>query len=191
MNKKSKSFHIIAAVSFPDMGIGYKGSIPWSLKADMAMFSQKTTFRNGQFPNVVIMGWKTYESIPKNRRPLSNRINVVVSRKTKNPGDYGFEVVVVRSFDEAINYAESLEDAGDIFVIGGEEIYKEAMEKQQPGGFLFLTEVHGNQIQCDAFFPKIDERKYNNPICGGMSNSSGTDTPDIQYRFCVFARKEV
>ncbi|CAR22741.1 dihydrofolate reductase [Lachancea thermotolerans CBS 6340] len=72
----------IVACLMPEMGIGYNGKLPWRLKQEMAYFRQVTsaTFADGK-RNAVIMGRKTWESIPPKFRPLPDRVNVVVSRQ--------------------------------------------------------------------------------------------------------------
>jgi dihydrofolate reductase len=63
-------------------GIGQAGRLPWRLKEDMKFFKHLTTLAPSPLKNVVIMGRKTWQSIPHKFRPLANRINIVVSRQT-------------------------------------------------------------------------------------------------------------
>jgi dihydrofolate reductase len=91
------------------------------------------------------MGRKTYESIGK---PLSGRTNIILSRN-KNYTAEG--CVVFNSYEEALNYSTG-KNQEEIFVIGGEQIYKEALINADK---LYLTKVHTNP-KGDAFFPTID-----------------------------------
>lgn len=84
MNFRPKINVVVCALA--DLGIGYKGSIPWKLDKDMKYF-QRLTMKYGRpkqtsASNLVMMGRKTWESIPSAYRPLKNRINIVLS---KNP----------------------------------------------------------------------------------------------------------
>lgn len=93
--------------------IGNKGEIPWRLPEDMKHFKEITC----SFP--VIMGRNTYLSLPDRFRPLPGRHNIVISRSAYFP-----EVTCVRSLEEAVAVA-----AGDCFIIGGGQVYREAIRK--------------------------------------------------------------
>ena len=94
------------------------------------------------------MGRKTWESIPPRFRPLKDRTNVVVSREFKPESAPGS--VIVNSIDQAIK-SEDEYGQGKAFVIGGAQIYKEALRKQQTKRIL-LTRVL-TAFECDTFFP--------------------------------------
>ncbi len=167
-NIRKPLYLIVATAIEPPMGIGYKGGLPWAqLKSDMGFFRRVTT-RGNTNPtfeehenenesirriNSVIMGRKTWESIPKRFRPLKGRVNVVV---TRNPGRLQQEIrdeqsqkkeeVVLfvstlmeglsmlrelRSINDALHNDEGKEEGKD-FVIGGSEIYKAALELPSP-----------------------------------------------------------
>ena len=128
--------------------IGGGNTLLWSLPADMKHF-RDTTSRH-----TVIMGRKTYESIGK---PLPNRKNIVITRDA----NYMREGVdVVNSLDEAIRLVtlehgkefEENQDEVEAFVIGGGEIYKQAIDRAQK---LYITEVH-QDFDGDTRFPEID-----------------------------------
>jgi dihydrofolate reductase len=129
-------FDIVVARSYPERIIGKNGTLPWSLPEDLAHF--KTLTRGG----VVILGRRTWESLP-GRRPLPDRIHVVVSKTltlpqgegdTSSPGpgsgpgpspSPGPNVLVARSFQEALS---RVADSGrPVFVIGGASLYMEAL----------------------------------------------------------------
>lgn len=126
---------LIVAASENDV-IGKDGEIPWKLPDDLKRFRELTKGRT------IIMGRKTFESIG---RALPDRRNIVVTRRDMTfPG-----CDVAHSVEEAISVAGDR----DVWVIGGGEIYKEAMPKAD---IIELTRVHTIIENGDAFFPKID-----------------------------------
>src|SRR5579885_2827290 len=100
---------IIMAVD-QNNGIGKNNSLPWNIKKDMKYYKEKTlTTNDSNMKNVVIMGRKTYESIPAKFRPLTGRINIVISR---NP-TFSIEaenVYCSNSYSVAIEKARSIEN---------------------------------------------------------------------------------
>jgi len=176
-------FSIVVAAVWPSLGIGYKGGLPWkSLKPDMAYFKKLTsTPKADGVRNVVIMGRKTWESIPTKFRPLSNRINVVLSR---NP-DFkveGEDVEVFQSFDTALMKLPMMyQDLGEIFVIGGSQIYQQAFEHEGLSD-VYITKVYKN-FECDCFLP-IDKTAY---LCQTISTGK---YDDIQFEFCIMKLQE-
>lgn len=124
--------------------IGNKNEIPWKLKGDMAFFREKTT------DHTVIMGRKTWESLPPNFRPLPNRKNIVI---TRNP-NYQLPPSVLRAGDirEALVMAEKsyadINQPVETFVIGGGEIYNQAIVYADT---IYMTEVK-TALEGDAYF---------------------------------------
>lgn len=132
----------IAAVSENGI-IGRKGDLPWHLPDDLKFF-QRTTLGHH-----VIMGRKNWESIPEKFRPLKDRVNVVITRQR----DYeAFGAVVVGSLEEALELARFAGET-EAFVIGGGEVYAEAMRTGKVER-LYLTRVHAT-IDGDTRFPPI------------------------------------
>ena len=127
---------LIAALS-ENRVIGKAGAIPWHLADDFRRFKERT------MGHPIIMGRKTHESIG---RPLPGRTNIVITRDTTRdiPG-----AVVVGSLDEALERAALIESE-EVFVIGGGQIYAEALVKADR---LYLTVVHVI-MDGDAFFPE-------------------------------------
>ena len=75
-------FNLIVAVCGKSFGIGNNGQLPWRLKSEMKHFaSTTTTTKDTSKRNAVIMGRKTWDSIPRKFRPLKNRLNLVLSRQ--------------------------------------------------------------------------------------------------------------
>lgn len=148
-----KRINVIAACD-EKMGIGIseKNDLPWgrNLPGDLGYFHKITTDAREGVENIVVMGRKTWESIPESHRPLKGRINVVVTRNPEYEVPEG--VYVVTSYEEAIELSEGLERTGDIFICGGGEIYKLAMKGEVDQ--VYLTYVEGD-FGCDVFFPEI------------------------------------
>ena len=128
--------------------IGKDGTLPWRLKSDMAIFKAVTMGKP------VIMGRKTWESLP--RKPLPGRTNIVLT------GDPRFEAdgaVVCGDFSEAVQIArEQARDDGveDVCVIGGASLFELALAKAQR---LYLTEVDA-EVEGDVSLPPIDESRW-------------------------------
>jgi dihydrofolate reductase len=119
---------IVACTS--EGGIGNGGELPWRIPGDMAYFKRITTDPEpagaGGRLNAVVMGRKTWESIPSKFRPLPNRINVVLSR---NPAALDLPAGVLRaaSIEDALAAVDNRADIDQCFVIGGAEVYKQAL----------------------------------------------------------------
>ncbi len=137
------NFSIISALD-QNRGIGKSNGLPWHLAADLKHFSETT--KGG----TVIMGRKTWESLPKKYRPLPGRLNIVVSRNeiTLHEG-----TLLSHSLDEALTLADPTRKA---FVIGGATLYAEAIQHPECSE-LILTEIEGT-FDCDAFFPESPAR---------------------------------
>jgi len=123
--------------------IGYKNKIPWKNSEDMALFKTLTT------NNTVVMGRKTWESIPKQYRPLSNRINIVIS--TTIDESNGVDTFFVKTLTQAFTHPKIV---GDVYIIGGASIYDMALAIDE------VDEVLVSLIPCkhkgDTFFQKLD-----------------------------------
>lgn len=135
---------IIAAVSENGV-IGKNGDIPWHLPEDLKHFKEKT------MGNPVIMGRKTFQSLPEDYRPLPGRKNIVLTRSDFEPENTDVETAesLEKGFEIASNHGER------VFVIGGASVYREALETADK---MFLTEVK-REVDGDTFFPdrKQDE----------------------------------
>ncbi len=120
--------------------IGVGGHLPWHIPEDLKHFREVTTGKT------VLMGRKTWESLPEKFRPLPNRLNIVITRQT----DYVVpEKVEVFATIEAAIAAHPNEE---IMVIGGAEIYRQTIDLADT---LYMTLVD-QAIDGDAYFPTID-----------------------------------
>ncbi len=125
--------------------IGKNGKLPWHIPEDMVHFKELTTGK------IVLMGRKTWESIPEKFRPLPNRKNIVITRQENYfvPSD----VEVYTNIEDVLQkYA-----AEEIMVIGGAEIYKQTIDTAD---VLEITHVK-ESVDGDAFFPEIKKDIWN------------------------------
>src|SRR3989338_2205011 len=134
---------LIAAIAKNNC-IGHHNGIPWRIPEDMQHFKDLTKGK------IVLMGRKTWESLPPKFRPLPNRKNIVITRQL--PYSTPANVEVYQSIDDAL----SAHRGEDIMVIGGAEIYRQTIDRADT---LFITHVN-QTIQGDAFFPSIDPDKW-------------------------------
>ena len=126
-----------------DRVIGKNNDLPWpKIRADMKHFRDTTT------GHAVIMGRKTWDSIPETYRPLPDRTNIVVSRQTnlQLPGTHH----IFNELDVAIEFAKTIDS--EPFIIGGAAIYEAALPFTDK---IYLTLVKGG-YRGDAYFPEID-----------------------------------
>jgi len=149
--------HIIVAID-EKSGIGKDGELPWQLTGDLKNFREITcTTSSPKKRNIVLMGRKTWKSIPKQFQPLPDRINVVLSR---NPNlDVPEGVLKSQSFDQVIEMLQNdrLKNIIEsVFVIGGQQVYEEII-KLDACKKLYITRVKG-KYDCDAFFPQYSEQ---------------------------------
>lgn len=123
---------------------------------ELKYFNQQTTkIVDSSKKNALIMGRKTYLGIPESKRPLPGRLNIVLST-TSSPSDYPNEVLLCRTFDEAVaKLSDPLlsEQIENVWIVGGYSVYKEAMDSPLCHR-IYFTEIMA-QFECDAFFPAI------------------------------------
>lgn len=157
---------IVVAVA-ANMAIGRDNQLLWHISEDLKMFKRLT------MGCPVIMGRKTFLSIG---RPLPGRTNIVLSRSFKDAPE---GIVVVNSLEEA--YA-ACGDAPKCFVMGGGQIYREAMADAD---VLYVTEVHA-AFEADTFFPEIDPQVWE--ACE-RSGAVTDEKSGYEYEFVTYRRK--
>lgn len=149
--------------------IGYKNNLLVSIPADMRFFKNETTGK------VVVMGKNTLESFPGGK-PLANRTNIVVAleKDYKVPG-----ATVVNSIEEALEAVKEY-DTNDVYIIGGESIYKQFLQ--------YCDVAHVTKIdyayQADTYFPNLDEDKEWELV----GDSDEQTYYDLEYRFLKYER---
>lgn len=155
-------FNMIVAHDI-NRGIGNEGRIPWYISEDLIYFRKLTE------NNIVVMGRKTYESIPSNRRPLKNRINIVL---TNNPEQYESGYNLIYTDERRLFYWIGILNNSKVFFIGGSEIYKKYMNMVNNLYVTYINKIYG----VDVFFPLYDnEFKLNNIIKSIYSESENCD----------------
>ena len=172
---------IIACISKANRAIGYQNRLLYHIKSDLTRFRKLTT------GHAIIMGRKTYESLPHGALP--HRRNIVVSHNLKEIE--GCEVYP--SLEEAVVAAKKAVDAAgkpaaapcpisneEIFIIGGESIYRQILPEAHK---LYLTVVDDTPQQADAFFPEINAEEWE-LIEKEMRNEN-----DVSFSFLTYLKK--
>ena len=124
--------------------IGRDGVMPWHIPEDLAHFKAVT------LGSAVVMGRKTWDSLPERFRPLEDRRNIVVTRQSDWSAD---GVEVAHSLDDALALASGNTDTGWIWVIGGAEIFAAVLARADR---LEVTEIRA-EIAGDTFAPEIPD----------------------------------
>jgi dihydrofolate reductase len=135
---------MIAAISASDRGLGDKGELLWKIPEDLKRFRDVTR------GHPVVMGRKTWESLPENVRPLPGRVNFVVTRQ---PQYDARGATVVANVETALEAAKLAPGGEEVFVIGGGEIYAAALPRADK---LYMTLIDASK-PADAFFPEYEK----------------------------------
>ena len=159
------SVSMIAAIG-RNNELGKGNDLIWHFREDMKFFKETTT------GSTVIMGRKTFESLPK---ALPNRRNIVITRNTHLVFE-GAEAVA--SVEEALKAAGD----GDVFIIGGGKIYKEFLPL---AGKLFLTEIDAECPDADTFFPEFDKSLYT------REKLTDFECDGIHFSHILYTKKQV
>lgn len=156
------SISMIAAVG-RNLELGKGNDLIWHFKEDMKFFKETTTGSS------VIMGRKTFESLPK---ALPNRKNIVITNNRDYIADGGY---VVNSIEKA------LELAGDnAFIIGGGNIYSQFLPLADK---LYLTEIDDECADADTYFPQFDKDAYTSNLIAEY------EVNDIKFKHICYTKK--
>ncbi|MDP4224501.1 MAG: dihydrofolate reductase [Bacteroidota bacterium] len=159
---------IIAAVS-DDWGIGYKNDLLWHIPEDLKRF------RNLTIGNTVIMGKRTWESLPK--RPLRERRNIVM---TDIPGEIFDGAIAAYSLKDALAKSEG---DPEVFIIGGGSVYHQFMSVADR---LYITHVHKTS-PADVYFPAIDLLNWK---IAERKECISEDVKRIPYSYVIYERNK-
>jgi len=159
---------MIAAID-TNRALGKNGAIPWHIPEDLKHFQQTTT------SHPVIMGRKTWDSLPSAYKPLPNRTNIIVTRSHTNIEG----ATVSNSIEEALEIAKTSPGSEEIFIIGGGSIYKEALHLAER---LYITCVDTKVENADTFFPDYT-REFSKIISEKQSSNE-----KYSYTFKVLER---
>jgi len=144
-------FDVVVAADL-DWGIGKASGLPWpKLKGDLAHFKRVTAEAPAGQRNAIVMGRRTWESTEVAGRPLPRRLNIVISRNLLIAPE---GVLAARSLDEALAAAAAAPDVATTFVVGGAQIYREALAHAALRS-VYLTRVEG-RFGCDTVIPNLD-----------------------------------
>ena len=161
--------NIIAAVGVQNLSIGYKKKLPWNLPADMKHFKEITMGHS------LLMGKKTFESLPNG--PLPKRNNIVLTSVLSEGVSEGY--YEANSLEDALDLASNAEQ---VFVIGGSSVYSQCVDIADR---MYITWVQG-EFPGDTFFPQIDFSQW-------VEISREEHQPDTKnhhpYTFCIYDRK--
>ncbi|KAK1062981.1 hypothetical protein LTR74_009805 [Friedmanniomyces endolithicus] len=226
MSVKQLPLTLIVAAT-PKNGIGKNGALPWPmLKKEMAYFARVTKHvpmpantgsvqsdawkqanLEGTRRNVVIMGRKTWESIPPKFRPLKDRTNIVISSQDRSMlGGLPEEVLFasdimsgLEALEQRVRDGRAL-SVGRAFVIGGSSIYKAAMELPRTKSIL-MTRIN-KDYECDTFFSEDLEdsragwqlrtrkelQEYVHEDVSEEPLTDGSDADQVSFRFQLYQR---
>jgi len=157
--------------------------MPWNLYEDLKHFKDVTSKTSSEGKkNAVIMGRKTWESIPENFRPLKDRINIVISRnESLNLTDNVIKAKSLKCAFEHIKKCENIDNIEDVYVIGGQQIFEEAIFLDDCKK-LYITHIE-KSFDCDTFFPQYKDLFEKN------SSEAPIQEGDITYYFSVYKKK--
>lgn len=144
MAQEAEKISVIVAIG-KNRAIGKDNQLLWQIPGDLPRFKKLTS------GHPVVMGRKTWESIPEKFRPLPGRTNIVITRDSSYdaPG-----AVRAQSFPEALSLARDAEGSDEIFAIGGQQVYECALPFATN---LYLTLVD-DEKEGDAFFPSYEDQ---------------------------------
>lgn len=236
-----ETLNLVVGYTFNKQGIGKDGKLPWHIPEDMAHFKEITTppvncgYKNDYIFSIVIMGRKTWESIPEKFKPLPQRYNIVLSndaeyreQQTKKYAGYdihlennnsngndnswkkgikfttweaffdnGYYIEIEKELFKRIKQFSSVNRFQDVdipkllnyYIIGGETIYQKAIDSKYNLN-IFATEIYTqskNPIECDTFFPKIENTTINS-VSKFNKSIKQYNGGDIWYRFITYNR---
>lgn len=156
---------LIAAIASGNRALGLNNRLIYHIPEDIKRFKEITS------GHPIIMGRKTFESIGV---PLPNRTNIIITRDLEY---YAEEIEVVHSLDEALKQAQGKPGQEEIFIIGGGQIYQEAISKADK---LYLTVVEGSP-EADTFFPDFQEFKK-------IVSEENHESDELKYKFLTLER---
>ena len=169
---------MIAAIVAVDnnWGIGFNGDLLEKIPADLKYFKELTT------DNIVVMGRKTWDSLPNT--PLPDRINIVISNSLfPFEGNYQWDVIkhlsMCASMDYAINYIKNVDN--DVFIIGGGQIYKELLPLCDR---VYVTKIYKDYENVDTYFPNLNASDEWEAFCNGGPLAY----KDFSYQFWTYDR---
>ena len=150
-------------------GIGFNGELLEKIPEDIEHFKELTT------DNIVVMGRKTWDSLPS--QPLPDRLNIVLSRYYLTPACEHTLCMTLESL-KFINNNDKF--SGDIFIIGGGQIYKELLPFCDR---VYVTKIFKSHNNVDTYFPTLEQKEWE------ITHQSEILTyNNLQYQFLTYDR---
>ena len=199
MSQSAVKLHLIVAVC-EGGGIGAAGSLPWKLKSELRYFAKMTkSTTDKKKKNAVLMGRKTWESIPDKFRPLRDRVNIVLSRSNKvvgiedrhggNDDVRRDDVIVCPSFKSAVAMIDT-EMCGLIetcWVIGGSSVYQEGLNNDRVER-VYRTDIQ-KRYDCDTYMEELGEEWTE--VEDERVPQEVQEEEGVNFRYRVFQRRAV
>lgn len=205
---KSPSLTLILAAT-PSLGIGKNGTLPWpQLKKEMGYFARVTKRVSSpqssgvRKVNAVLMGRKTWDSIPPKFRPLKDRLNIVITRKAEEfeatldkRSNVEGPMVASGIIDALAQLEGNTEEVDRVFVIGGASVYQTALELPQTR-YVLLTKIR-REFECDTFFSvDLEEsavwrrtgREELRGFTGEEAREEVVEEQGVEFEFCLYER---
>ena len=151
-------------------GIGFNGQLLEKIPEDLRRFKLLTQEK------IVVMGRKTWESLPK--KPLPNRLNIIISNKIKIIDTFTISMSI-KEIKSRLEYA-SKDHGEEWFIIGGGQIYNELLPFCDR---IYITKIYKKYENVDTYFPNIDEQKWNI-----VHQSEILTYNNLQYQFLTYDR---
>ena len=150
-------------------GIGFNGDLLEHIPEDLKYFKALTD------GNVIVMGRKTWDSLPK--KPLKNRLNIVITSQERHFDD----MTAFIPFEEAVSRMKYLDNDDNWFIIGGGQIYKELLPFCDR---IYVTKIFKDHDNVDTYFPNLDALVDWAPAaCGPIQ-----EYKDLTYQFWQYDR---
>ena len=201
---RNRFFDIVVAASKSSRyGIGLNNTLPWNSKKEMNLFKEitvngfnKKNSTNVNTSNIVIMGRKTFESIPQKFRPLKNRVNMVISKSHFENKTHNFEwtnrnCAYFRNVNYCLDYINEFSEeedlSGNIYVIGGSNIYNQVLNHDNLR-YVFMSDLQNNLSEDKSFnvdsYLDFNEDNYDKKYYTSYEKDN-----DISFNFNVYEKK--
>ena len=150
------------------------GQLLFNIPEDLKYFKEKTNH------NIVVMGYSTYLSLPK--KPLPNRVNVVLWDKAQLPVETKDGAIFFNNFEALLSFVKILSKEYDVFICGGASVYKLFLPYYDE---VLVTKVDAKDKEATAFFPNLDKEKLyyiDSELGSGIDNG-------LSYTFLKYKRR--